>query len=744
MLDFSVNSKSQLAKLLATENINIEHRNAPTASFNLETRTLVCPIWEDMSGQMYDLLLGHEVSHALETPKQGWHDAVCEKGRNYKHFLNVVEDARIEKKIKRRYPGIRRSFIGGYNQLLEKDFFGIANQDIDKLFFIDRLNIYCKAGINSNIKFNNAEEKALLKLVEDAETWNDVLYATDKVWEYSKEEQQQESPQESTTVYEYDENGEYTDEEVEYEDTDETEEGFPSDAPADSDDDNESDDSEESEESDDSAESSDDDNESDDSEESDDSAESSDDDNESETYGEPECITDKNFRKNEDKLLSSSVQAYNYLAIPQLISKEMITTAKDISKVFADYVDQYDINTTELYNDFKSKNEKYISLLAKEFEMRKAAKAHSRSKTASTGDINVNKIYKYLLDDEIFKKATIVPKGKSHGLVLLLDMSGSMSKNMTGSIEQIQVLASFCRKVNIPFTVYSFTSKHSSGFDINTCFEQEANTLQLEPFVLIEFISSKMKGSEFNTAIKNLSVLSKMYEDNTRRYVPRELSLGRTPLIESLITLKPIVKEFRKVNNLDIVNLVIVHDGDADTVNKYKSPGHEYQFVEGNKTQRYVLRDTKEKLDFVVDSGNEHTSEKVRKSIFEWFKQTTGTKIFGFFITGEAKHELIRTIEARYYESEVKKTFDSYSIRYAYFESKALQLKKEKLLFSKNPGYESFYLILGGKNLQIENEELIISGKVTTHKLFTSLRKLNKNKQVNRVLATQFIQGIAI
>jgi hypothetical protein len=187
-----------------------------------------------------------------------------------------------------------------------------------------------------------------------------------------------------------------------------------------------------------------------------------------------------------------------------------------------------------------------------------------------------------------------------------------------------------------------------------------------------------------------------------------------------------------------------VHDGDADTVNKYKSPGHEYQFVEGNKTQRYVLRDTKEKLDFVVDSGNEHTSEKVRKSIFEWFKQTTGTKIFGFFITGEAKHELIRTIEARYYESEVKKTFDSYSIRYAYFESKALQLKKEKLLFSKNPGYESFYLILGGKNLQIENEELIISGKVTTHKLFTSLRKLNKNKQVNRVLATQFIQGIAI
>ena len=65
---FTVESKSQLARLMANENILVEHRNVPTAGFLLDKRTLICPIWKDMSGHLYDLLLGHEVGHALETP----------------------------------------------------------------------------------------------------------------------------------------------------------------------------------------------------------------------------------------------------------------------------------------------------------------------------------------------------------------------------------------------------------------------------------------------------------------------------------------------------------------------------------------------------------------------------------------------------------------------------------------------------------------------------------------------------
>ena len=60
--------KGTLAKLLATENLNVEHRNVPTAYFDIENRILCLPIWKDVSADVYDMLVGHEVGHALYTP----------------------------------------------------------------------------------------------------------------------------------------------------------------------------------------------------------------------------------------------------------------------------------------------------------------------------------------------------------------------------------------------------------------------------------------------------------------------------------------------------------------------------------------------------------------------------------------------------------------------------------------------------------------------------------------------------
>ncbi len=192
-MQFTQESKSQLAKLMATENLTVEHRKVATASFNLKDRVLTLPIWKDMSGEMYDLLTGHEVGHALETPEEGWHNAVMGTGKfnkNFKNFLNVVEDARIEKKVKRRFPGLRQSFVKAYGQLLEKDFFGIKYRDVNALPFIDRLNLYTKGGVALGIKFTSEEEKMLAD-VESCETWEDVVRVTEAIFDYSKTEQKE-------------------------------------------------------------------------------------------------------------------------------------------------------------------------------------------------------------------------------------------------------------------------------------------------------------------------------------------------------------------------------------------------------------------------------------------------------------------------------------------------------------------------------------------------------------------------
>ena len=174
--------KSILAKLLATENIHVEHQKTSTAYFNLETRTVVLPIFKEMSADLYDLLIGHEVGHALETPADGWHSSISEKGSGFKSFLNIIEDARIERKMKTRYPGLRRSFYNGYQELFEKNFFGVEGMDVNKLKFIDRINLHAKVGSFLNVKFSD-EEQAIVNRLDSLNTWEDVVALASELYE---------------------------------------------------------------------------------------------------------------------------------------------------------------------------------------------------------------------------------------------------------------------------------------------------------------------------------------------------------------------------------------------------------------------------------------------------------------------------------------------------------------------------------------------------------------------------------
>ena len=94
----------------------VENRPVETVQFNVHTRVLTLPQWERASSTVYDLLVGHEVGHALFTPDQ-------DPPKGIPHsFLNIVEDARIEKLMKRKYMGLAKTFFKGYKQLTDEDF----------------------------------------------------------------------------------------------------------------------------------------------------------------------------------------------------------------------------------------------------------------------------------------------------------------------------------------------------------------------------------------------------------------------------------------------------------------------------------------------------------------------------------------------------------------------------------------------------------------------------------------------
>ena len=178
--------KGNLARLLATENLVVEHKQTPTAYFNVDTRVLVLPKWDKASDVVYDMLVGHEVGHALFTPNVDFTEQVsCPRD-----YVNVIEDARIEKLMKRKYPGLKKSFVGGYTELNDKDFFQIFDKDLTELSLIDRINLHFKLGAHAMMPFEGAEYVFVAR-ADLAETFDEVCKIAQDVYNYAKTQEEE-------------------------------------------------------------------------------------------------------------------------------------------------------------------------------------------------------------------------------------------------------------------------------------------------------------------------------------------------------------------------------------------------------------------------------------------------------------------------------------------------------------------------------------------------------------------------
>ena len=165
--------KGYLAKLIASENITIQHNKVKTASFDVKNRILTLPIFKEKSGDVYDMLIAHECAHALWTPYKEWAE-ICEDDE-LRAYVNVLEDTRIDKLIQAKYPGVVRNYENGFDILDKKNFFGLIGKDINKsLMLIDKINLRSKS-LNRLPFIFAPEDKKWLAMVDNIETFDDVV-----------------------------------------------------------------------------------------------------------------------------------------------------------------------------------------------------------------------------------------------------------------------------------------------------------------------------------------------------------------------------------------------------------------------------------------------------------------------------------------------------------------------------------------------------------------------------------------
>jgi hypothetical protein len=195
-------SKSILARLLANENITVQRGNYKTAFFDVERRVLGLPLWEDYGKDVEDLLIGHEVGHALFTPADGWHDSPKEM-KVPRSFLNVVEDIRIERKVQSKYPGLVNSFKKGYKKFSDLNFFNTEGKDLTEYSLIDRLNIKSKLRDLVDISFTQ-EEQPYVDMAFACDTFEDVVEAAKSIYDFMREDNEDDT-QSPESPGEYDE-----------------------------------------------------------------------------------------------------------------------------------------------------------------------------------------------------------------------------------------------------------------------------------------------------------------------------------------------------------------------------------------------------------------------------------------------------------------------------------------------------------------------------------------------------------
>jgi hypothetical protein len=748
-------SKSILAKLLASENITVSHQNVKTAYFDLKNRTMVLPVWKDMDGDLYDLLTGHEVGHALNTPQQGWHNEVAESDRKFKDFLNVIEDARIEKLVKRKFPGLSKSFSRAYASLYERDFFGIKKlKDLSKLTLIDRINLRFKMGSHVIVEFNDFERE-IVREVEAAETWDQVVDIARRVYDYTKKNEQdkvqnkqdlQEQMQEERQQDQQD-SGEYddADDDSDYEDD--------IDGNDDSDLDEESDGTD--------AEDSQDQTESEDEEETDSKQYASGNgDEEQEEDEEPQSVTDRNFRQREQELVNETGKIFMY-ELPDVVLENIIlpntevvndlevffrAQVADPNRRYGHHGIAYDTVVQKCVRKFNTNNKKVIMHILKEFEMRKKASEYARTQTARTGELNMNVLHKYRFSNDLFKKITVVPKGKNHGFIMFVDMSGSMHDILRNTIEQMLVLVSFCKLAKVPFEVYGFSDDAYGNKKLREMMTKNRfvsnptvdMTMTSNWFHLKHLIGSSLSPVQYRRAFNAMCVVANEhgreynYSNNESdhgcwqyNWDSSGFGLNGTPFLETLLASRGIITAFQNKHQLDVCNVVYLTDGEGGNNLNYPPMSTESGFYDDRRKSVVYLIDKKTKKK--VKLPNFHY---MQAAITELVADVTGCKHLGFFVGN--KKSIQRDMK---YLIDGKSSLDQDTAR--------KNFREHNYFVVDRLGYDKyFYVALPNSN--IVDDKLEITSDMNKNKMAREFSRTVGSKKSNRLLLTKLAEELAV
>ena len=794
-----------LARLLATENIRVEHQPVPTAMFDTETRTLTLPIWRGMSQDLYDMLVGHEVGHALWTPSSEAVvlDAIARVRRAgapndgwAKSILNITEDARIERLIKERFPGLRRNFTVAYRELIQRDIFALAEcgGDPNAKGFVDRFNLYHKCGAMGLMQVDfSADEQALVARGALTESFEQVVCLSEDIMRHMAQrgQQQQDEQQQQNGAGVGSSGGAGRDGDGAGSSQQQGDQpgqpgaagaqpgGQPDKQPGAG-------------------------------------AGSEPDTTQQDESGEPitrplpgagggndtgkgrtaeqgaplggPITTDSAMSKALAGMTDTKAGGYyfQYGEAPEWDWDRMMVRPEQVNALWRDAWSKAPAAPAlldSLHEVWKRENLPTVLNMVKRFEQRKAADDARRTLTAKTGRIDTSRLAYYKVSEDLFLSMTTTANGKSHGLVMVIDWSGSMNGVLGSVVSQVLCLVEFCRRAGVPYEVYAFTDCVTGWGDYTpVCAEwQDPDgyyTVTRNPegrvnpkgFRMVQFLRDGMSRADHTDAVRGLIAVAaaQAYEpfraECARRtgralpsgrpqrswhtaddlnqlapgfHVPGPLSLNGTPLNEALLASADIVERFRERTRAQIVNLAVLTDGEASrrvSVRGGAKARPEYSHSSGYARQPVtVLRWGSREFPFADLSRGRHGRDAETDALIQYVRARTGARVYGFFLVPGARYAR-RLVESTLYAPASA----------AQRAAALAQLDAEGSCVMPHRAYDEYYVVAVAERTEDENfMDRLDTTELSARKIASTFKKGMASRNTSRTIMVRFTDCFA-
>ena len=308
------------------------------------------------------------------------------------------------------------------------------------------------------------------------------------------------------------------------------------------------------------------------------------------------------------------------------------------------------------------------------------------------------------------------------------------------TIKQLYSLVWFCRKVQIPFEVYSFTNEWHRPYSRSAYVDYDNNELKphYEPeeyqlavengFSLMNMLTSKSNAKTLDHQMQNIWRVALAFRRWVGYQFPPKLSLSGTPLNETVIALHQLLPKFQKDNGVEKTQCIILTDGEASQIPYHKEVERHWESTPYMGTRninpdKCFLRDRKLGRVYKFGWNWREFTDVLLRNLKDSFPSMN---LIG-----------IRVLENR----DANRFMRSYSDEYSKeFDILKKDWSKNKSFTIKNSGYDAYFAMSSATLAQDAEFEPKSDSKADIKRAFVKSLKV---KKLNKKVLSQFMELVA-